>query len=125
MEMKSDQDMQAQAATLLKYIWRGIPAEYKSRYRMTIWQQFEDEIKAAAYTSNLASFISRLCGRFQASIGRTDAERAAAEAILRSADDKEMLKLIREQTIYLVLLVRIDNQAERDEWLAEHDKTED
>ncbi len=91
---------------------------------MTIWEQFENEIRAAAYTSNLATFISRLCGRLGANVGCNDEERAAAELIMRTVDDRDVLKLLREQTTYLVLLVRIDNQASREEWLESHKQEE-
>jgi hypothetical protein len=53
-----------------------------------------------------------------ASIGRTDEERAVAESVLRTANDCEMLKLMREQTTYLVLMVQVDNQKKREEWMA-------
>jgi hypothetical protein len=113
-----EQDSKAQAATLLKLIWRGIAANYKSRYRMTIWEQYENEIRSAAYTSSLGKFISRLCSRLAATVGRTDEERDVAETILRTANDREMLKLMREQTTLLVLMVRVDNQERREEWEA-------
>lgn len=102
------------AAMLLKLIWRGIPSDYKSRYRMTIWEQYENEIRAAAYTSNLAKFVNSICLRLRADIGRTSEERATAEAILRSGNDRAMLKLLREETTLLVLMVRIENDEKRD-----------
>jgi hypothetical protein len=105
------------AATLLKIIWRGIPADYKSRYRMTIWDQFENEIRSACRTSNLAKFISSICSRLQVSLGRTENERAVVEDILRTADDQQMLKLLREETTLLVLMVHVDNEEKRNEWI--------
>lgn len=109
------------AATLLKIIWRGIPADYKSRYRMTIWEQFENEIRAAAYTSSLAKFISSICSRLRVDLGKTAAERAVAEEILKTADDRTMLKMLREETTVLVLMVRVDNEEKRSEWKAAHE----
>ena len=108
--------LKQEAATLLMMIWRGIPADYKSKYRMTIWDQFENEIRAAAYTSDLGKFVSRLCGRLNATIGVKDEERSLAEAILQTKHDREMLKLMREQTTLLVLMVRVQNQEIREEW---------
>lgn len=107
-------------ATLLKLIWRGVPADYKSKYRMTIWDQYENEIRSAAYTSDLGKFVSRLCSRLNASIGKTEAERGAANELLQSLDNKVTLKLLREQTTLLVLMVRVDNQEKQDEWKALH-----
>ena len=114
-------NLEEMVATLLKMIWRGIPSDYKSRYRMTIWEQFENEIRAAAYTSSLGKFVSRLCLRLGATIGRTDSERAVSEQILRDIDDRVALKMLREQTTLLVLMVRVDNQEKREEWKAEHE----
>lgn len=113
------------AATLLKIIWRGIPADYKSRYRMTIWQQYEDEIRAAAYTSSLAKFVNTLCFHLRADIGKNEKERAVAEDILRTADERQMLKMLREETTLLVLMVRVDNEEKRDEWIKEHKNEEE
>lgn len=105
-------------ATLIRSIWDGVPRDYKSRYRLTIWDQFENEIKSAAYTSSLPVFVTRLCQRLGASLGRTPEERAVVESILKHGEDKTVLRIIREETAYLVLLVRIDNQEKRDEWKA-------
>ena len=107
-------------ATLLKIIWRGIPADYKSRYRRTIWEQFENEIRSAAYTGSLAKFINSLCSHLQVDLGRTEAERAVAQEILKSADDRAMLKMLREETTLLVLMVRVDNEEKRNEWAEKH-----
>lgn len=108
------------AADLLEIIWRGIPADYKSRYRMTVWRQFEDNIRSAAYTANLGKFVNSLCSKLQASIGRNAEERETAQAILNSGEDDEFLKLMREQTTLLVLMVRVRNQKRREAWEADH-----
>jgi len=105
------------AATLLKIIWRGIPPDYKRRYRMTIWTQFENEIRAASYTSSLAKFISSICTHLRADLGKTAAERAVAEEIIKTADDRTMVKMMRDETTLLVLMVRVDNEEKRNEWL--------
>jgi hypothetical protein len=119
--MESNQEM---AATLLKIIWRGIPADYKSKYRMTIWEQFENEIKSAAYTSSLAKFINSICSHLGAEIGRTDTERGVANEILHSSNDRAMLKMLREETTLLVLMVRVDNEEKRAEWESAHKENE-
>jgi hypothetical protein len=104
------------AATLLRIIWRGLPTDYKSRYRMTIWEQFENEIRSAAYTSSLAKFISSICLRLRISLGRSEEERAVAEILLNS-DDRAMLKMLREETTLLVLMVRVENEEKRAQWI--------
>ena len=109
-----------QAADLLEIVWRGIPADYKSRYRMSIWQQFEDNIRSAAYTSNLGKFLNSLCLKLGVDVGRNSEDRARADAILQKADARAMLKLLREETTLLVLTARVANQERREAWEAEH-----
>jgi hypothetical protein len=102
-------------ATMLKILWRGIPSEYKSRYRMTIWEQFQNQIVAAAYTSSIARFVNSICSRMGISVGRNEAERGAFEAIIQSIDERKALKMLREETEILVLMVRIDNEEQREQ----------
>ncbi len=109
-----------QAAELLGIIWRGVPADYKRRYRMNIWQQFEDNIRAAAYTSNAGKFVNSLCLKLGANIGRNSEDRMLADAILQEMDAKSLLKLLREETTLLVLMVRVANQERREKWEEEH-----
>lgn len=108
------------AADLLAAVWRGVPAAYKSRYRMSIWQQFEDQIRAAAYTNNLGKFVNSLCSKLGATVGRNGEERQQAMTVLETAEAGPLLKLMREETTLLVLMVRTKNQERRDEWEAAH-----
>lgn len=112
--------LRQQATALLMVIWRGIPADYKSRYRMDIWTIFENEIRSAAYTNNLGKFVNSLCSRLGATIGTRADERATAEAILNSGQDAALLKLLREETVLIVLMVRVAIQARR----ADYDELE-
>jgi len=107
-------EMHEKAAELLMAIWRGIPREYKSRYRRTIWQQFEDNVRSAAYTSNLGKFVSSVCSKLQVQIESKDS--AVAEGILNSGLDRPLLKLLREEPTLLVLMVRVVNQERKEEW---------
>jgi len=118
-------DLQAHAVELLLAIWRGIPADYKSRYRMSIWQQFEDNIRSAAYTNNLGRFVSSLCFKMGATIGRNETERETAFRVLETAEARPLLKLMREETSLLVLHVRIRQQEAREAWNARHDLLEE
>ena len=111
--METNREM---AAGLLGIIFRGIPGDYKSRYRMTIWEQFENEIRSAAYTSSLAKFINLICSRLRVNLGRRADERVVADEILRSADDRIMLKMLREETTMLVLMLRVEREKARAEW---------
>lgn len=108
------------ADNLLMVIWRGIPNDYKSRYRMSIWKQFEDQIRSAAYTSNLGKFVNSLCSKLGAELGRNADDRDRAMAFINGADDRTVLKLLRDETTLLVLMVRVTNQERKDEYEKEH-----
>jgi hypothetical protein len=43
-----------------------------------------------------------------------------AEVILNCGQDKALLRLFREETTLLVLMVHVKNQARQDDWRAEH-----
>ena len=107
-------------AELLMILWRGVPKDYKRRYLRNIWGQFEANIRSAAYTSSLSKFINSLSLKMVATIGVNEAERARAQELLRQADSKQWLKLLREDTTLLVLMVRVEVQERREVWEAEH-----
>jgi len=109
--------MHRRAAALLWAVWRGIPASYKSRYRRSIWRQFEDNIRSAAYTGNLGKFIDSLCLNLAVEFRVGDDIETMNDA-LREGNDKTMLKLMREETTLLVLIVRLWNQQRRENWEA-------
>lgn len=107
-------DQYEMAKALLVPVWRGIPAGYKSRYRARIWQQFEDNIRSAAYTATLSRFISNLCSRLGTKIRAEDV--ATVQEIVHSGQDRTLLKLLRDEATTCVLLVRVENEARKAEW---------
>ncbi|MFH1741492.1 MAG: hypothetical protein ABIH23_21000 [bacterium] len=107
---------------MLKAIWKGTPADYKSRYRRTIWAQFENQVRSAAYTNNLAKFINTLCLKLNADVGRNAGDCAEVELIVNSGKDREILKILRDETTLICLMVRVDNQEKRDEWEIFHNQ---
>ena len=114
--MAETMDKYQMGASLLTPIWRGVPADYKRKYAMKIWQQFEDNIRSAAYTSSLSKFINTICSRLQVKIAADDVE--AVEAVVSSGRDRELLRALRDEATTLVLMVRIENDKRRDEWEA-------
>lgn len=121
--MEELSELHRRAAALLDVVWRGIPASYKSRYRRNIWQQFEDNVRSAAYTSNLGKFINSLCLNLGVEFRNGDDIETANDA-LREGDDRAMLKLMRDETTLLVLMVRLRNQERRERWEAEQAERE-
>lgn len=98
------------AEQLLGPIWRGIPAAYKRTYARNIWQQFEDQIRSAAYTSRVSVFFDIICRKLDVRIYADDLARVQA---CMARADRPVLSLLRTETTYLVLLVRIANESRR------------
>ena len=73
-------------------------------------------MRSAAYTSNLGKFVNSLCSKLQAQIKTDDA--SIADEILNGGQDRALLKLLREETTMIVLMVRVVNQERKEEWEA-------
>jgi hypothetical protein len=106
-----------QAADLLDILWQGIGSEYKSRYRQTIWEQFENQVRASSYTNNLGKFANSVCSKLGVVIPARLTKQA--EEILNSGEDKALLKLFRDETTLIVLMVRVRNQERREKYQEE------
>lgn len=101
------------ALRLLVPLWNGIPGDYKQRYARNIWQQFEDNIRAAAYTAKLSKFVNSICLRLRIEITGRDV--TAVNAVLASADERDILRQLREEATVLMLMVRMENEKQRAE----------
>jgi len=66
----------------------------------------------------LGKFIDTLCLALNANIGRDADDREIANDALAEGNDRAILKLMREETTFLVLNVRVRNQARHEEWEA-------
>lgn len=102
------------AVRILGPIWRGIPSDYKTKYALNIWTQFENQVRSASYTTYLARFADKLSSRFGVAIADRDVS-MLTEAI-GAGDDAVLLRLFREEATYLVLLVREENDKRREIW---------
>jgi len=111
---------------LLHAIWRAVDPDFKERYRLEIWRIFEDRTRVAAgQNGTLSRFASQLARAMNAAIGRDERERHQAQTVIESGQDRQLLRLCREETPYLILLVRqrvADQRAqvEEDDLDAEH-----
>lgn len=108
---------------LLTPLWQGISPDYKRQYARTIWNQLEDNIRSAAYTSQLSKFLEKITLRLNIDIRQEYVERVAA--VINCGDDKAVLKSLREETALLVLLVRVANEARREKYEAKQKKGTD
>jgi hypothetical protein len=69
---------------------------------------------AAAYTNKLSRFINSICSSLSINIRTGDVE--LVEKILRDCTDREVLKMLREETTLLVLMVRVRNEKRKEKW---------
>lgn len=99
---------------LLTPIWRGIPADYKKKYARNIWEQVENNIRSAAYTARVSEFLSKITQRLGITFAADDAK--AVSEIVGGGHDRELLKMLRDDTTLLVLLVRADNEERKEQW---------
>lgn len=104
------------ALRLLIPLWRGIPADYKRKYARNVWQQFEDNIRAAAYTASLSKFVSSICSRLGIVIAGEDV--AAVNGVLNVGQDRAILRRLRDEATTLALMVRLENDKRKAEWEA-------
>lgn len=102
------------ALKLLIPLWRGIPGDYKQKYARNIWQQFEDNLRAAAYTAKLSKFVNSVCSRIQIEIAAKDV--SAVNEALNATDERTILRQLREEATVLVLMVRLENDKRKEEW---------
>ena len=121
--IKGLSELHRRAAALLWVMWRGVPSSYKSRYRRNIWQQFEDNVRSAAYTSNLGKFITSLHQNLNVDIQAGEHVELVNDA-LREGQGRALLKLMRDETTLLVLMVRLKNQERRERWELEQKENE-
>lgn len=104
------------ATDVLAPLWRGIDPDYKGKYARNIWQQFEDNVRSAAYTSRLSHFAQRMTTRLGVAVRGDDAARLAAA--IGGMEDRSALKALREEATYLVLLVRVANEERKQPYRA-------
>lgn len=99
---------------LLIPLWRGISAAYKRKYARNIWQQFEDNIRSAAYTASLSKFVNSICSRMSIAVAGEDLP--AINEVLNAGQDREILRQLRYEATTLVLMVRLENDKRKKEW---------
>lgn len=104
------------ALTLLIPLWRGVPGDYKRKYARNIWQQFEDNIRAAAYTAKISKFVNSICSRMQIDIRAADVEAVNSALTISRVDERVLLRQLRDEATTLVLMVRLENEKRKTVW---------
>lgn len=99
---------------LLFPLFRCLDEGYKKRYVKDVWEQFENNIRAAAYTSRLTKFFENITRSMPITLERQYAEEVLK--IVQSGFDDDVLTWLRNETTYLVLLARMKNEERKEEF---------
>ena len=93
-------------------VWRGVDFEYKKQYRTKIWRMFNSALRAAAKTSgkDTKKFISKLMRKMQSI---PDKDLAHIKALI-ALDAREVLRMVRQESEYLVVMVRLMNEEQKE-----------
>lgn len=108
---------------LLFPLFRGLSADYKSKYKRDVWDQFENNIRASAYTAKLTTFFENIT---RTMLIRLEQQYAAdAMNILNSGLDKQILTWLRDETTYLVLIARLKNEERKEAFKARQEENKE
>lgn len=99
---------------LLFPLFRCLDEGYKKKYVKDVWEQFENNIRAAAYTSRLTKFFENITRSMPITLERQYAEEVLK--IVQSGFDEDVLTWLRNETTYLVLLARMKNEERKEEF---------
>lgn len=100
------------AERLLWPLWRSVSDDYKSRYKREVWEHFENAVRSAAYTGRLRTYLTNFQGRIPCDIQAQYMKDILS--IVETGADDEILDWLRDETTYLVMLVRIRNQERKE-----------
>lgn len=106
------------ALRLLIPLWRGLDGDYKSKYARSIWTQWESNIKAAAYAATISKFFNNLCSRLPIAIDTAGLVDVQAALMVDGAEERTLLRQLRDESATLVLMVRLANEKSKSDWQA-------
>lgn len=106
------------ASDLLWPLWRCTADDYKDRYKREIWDHFENAVRSAAYTGSLKRYLENFQSRLPVEIQAQYIK--PIMGVINCGLDTEVLTWLRDETKYMVMLVRLENQTRREDYLAAH-----
>jgi len=98
---------------LLWPLWRCTTEDFKTKYPKDIWDIFENALKSASYTDNLKVFLSNFQKRIPVDLQAQYAKDIMS--IVDSNEDDKVLNLIRTESTYMVMVVRLRNQERKEQ----------
>lgn len=96
------------AEKLLWPLWRCVTDDYKSRYKREIWDHFENAVRSAAYTGSLTTYLANFQQRIPTQLEAQYMK--DIKSVIDTRCDAEILNWLRDETTYMVMLVRLQNQ---------------
>lgn len=111
------------ATLILSAIWSAIDWETVSpSRRMNIYKEFASKVKSAAASQSLSVFFERLLQKM--GIGGISQFQNDTIASILKANNPEVLQAFREETQFLVILLRQQNEEKNDKRKAKKEKSE-
>src|SRR5690606_35957015 len=102
------------AEKLLWPLWRAIDPGFKKQYARAVWDQCENASRASAYTSNMKVFLANMQQRLPVAIDRDYIQDVLS--VVGSGCDDQILDDLRDETTYMVLLVRLRNDEQKQKY---------
>ena len=104
------------ATELVWIIHRSIDWDAWRSKALTYWNILQGAVAASAYTADLPKWLNSVSSRMGIhSLGRTPEDRQTVEEIMNSAQDRQILKALRDETAYCIVMVRARNEALKQE----------
>ncbi len=100
------------ADNLLWGLWRCIEDSYKDKYFKDVWANFENAIRSASYTDNIAIFLDNIKTRIPITMELQYLD--DIKKVIDENNDEEILGWIRNESMYMMMLVRIRNQERKE-----------
>lgn len=110
-------DLEERAAKIVLLVHQSMDWNVWGPKRLKYWQILTNAVRAAAYTNSLSRFVNSLCSRMQIrALGPNKAARAEADSLINGLDraqERALLRLMREEATTVVLQVRVWLEAKR------------
>lgn len=93
-------------------LFRCLDEGYKKKYIKDIWEQFENNMRAAAYTSSLKIFLEKITRALP-----IDIERQYMDGVIQVVGggfDEEVLNWLRNETTFMTLITRSLNEERKE-----------
>lgn len=105
-------------------IWRSMDTQYKRRYALKVWDQFQERLAGEAMTTTrLGQYINSVCSKLGVGqLGSKD-DAGRIDEILNAGADRAVLRMMRDETALIVVKVRLLNEERKaawEKWREEH-----